>query len=258
MNLKSIRFLTRTAAAAALAATLAYTSQAQQNQTQTPDQERDQPVRPGQRPGLEPKQGQYRPGTLDDHAWIKHMSQDNLFEVRLGELVGQKSDHASVKQYGDRLAKDHKKSNDKLEQIALKQGVMLEKQLDSKHQQMLDKFQSYSGEELNREFAKHAIKGHVKEIAHFQQASQEAKDEDLRTFAREALPILRQHLEEARDIAKAVGIDEATITSLIQEQPSAVGKPGVGTEIERGAGEKKNDLPKDEPLERNRNNQPKK
>lgn len=257
MNLMSKRVFAQTVGAFALMAALAWQVQAQQ-QSQTPGQDKSpgQPGQPGQRPGLDQRQGQYRSGTFDENTWIKQTAQHDLLEVKLGELASQKTDNSSVKQFGDRLVKDHKKSCEKLEEIALKQGVMLEKELDTKHKQMLDKFESYSGEEFNREFAKHAIKGHVKAIAQFQRASQEAKDEELRTFARETLPTLRQHLKEARDIAKIVGIDEATITSLMQEPP-AVGAPGIGIEIERGAGEKKDSFPKDDKPENEKNDQPK-
>lgn len=249
MNQSVKRVFTHTLGAFALLAALAGQMQAQQ---QLPVPDKSQPGRPGQ-VNQQPR-GEYRSGVFDDASWIKQVAQGNHLEIKVAEFASKKSDHAEVKQYAERLVQDHKKASEKLEQIAMKQGVMLQKELDSHHKQMCDKFESYTGDQLNREFAKHAVKSHVKEIAHFQRASQEAKDEDLKTFARETLPVLRQHLEEARDLAKAVGLDEATITSLMQES-SAIGAPGSGIETERRTGEadKDKDLPKNE----NKNDQPK-
>jgi putative membrane protein len=192
-----------------------------------------------------------------DHMFIKESLQCNLLETRLGNLTQQKGQNSEVKQFGQRLIQDHGQAYNQIKQIAQKEGIQSTQQLDQKHQALYDQLQSKTGEEFDKEFSKLMVKGHVKEVAKFEKASRECQNEDLKTYAQQTLPTLRQHLQEAKQLARSVGIDDATIATLTREGEDAAGGPAAGAEVGREAGEKKQgeriNTPKDTP---NRPNDP--
>jgi putative membrane protein len=184
----------------------------------------------------EAKSGQFHRGDLgaySDAKFIEETAQHNDAEIKLGQLAAKKSDNGQLKQFANQLVDDHTKLGEKLRTCAAKQNVTLPLQMDAKHQEKLDKLQAASGTEFDQEFAKCMIKGHAKNVAKFQQASQQSSNSELRKFAEETLPKLREHLRKAQDVGKAVGLDSATIASLMQEFPAA-GSPGIGVEVETG------------------------
>ena len=57
--------------------------------------------------------------------------------------------------------------------------------------------QQLSGAEFDQAYMDEMVKDHEKDIAAFEQQAQAGQDPELRAFAEEALPTLREHLELA-------------------------------------------------------------
>jgi putative membrane protein len=76
-----------------------------------------------------------------------------------------------------------------------------------KHNDMIKDFDSKSGADYDRAFIEHAIKDHRKDISKFERASRDLNDSELKAFATETLPTLRNHLAEAERIAKSMGVN---------------------------------------------------
>lgn len=238
------------APAMAMAAALTVQLQAQQNPGQAAA---PRPVESGQiAPDAPPsKPGQsgldkYRHGDKSafvESTFLTEVAQHNQMEIKLGQLASQKSQNQEVKQFANHVVQDHTKLGDELKKLSAKQTVNLPASVDAKHQAMLDKFESSSGAEFDKEFAKHMVKGHAKAVTKFQKASTEAQDMDIRNFATETLPKLKEHLVKAQELARSLGVDASTIVSLMSEIPD-VGAPAIGVERDTGVGEKKYDTEK--------------
>jgi hypothetical protein len=83
-----------------------------------------------------------------------------------------------------------------------------------------------SDQQFDKEFAKGAVEGHAMAVAHLQQASSSAQDTDIRQYTQQMLSKVKEHQRKGREIAKSVGIDQTTITSLeTKAQQEAVGGP---------------------------------
>ena len=65
------------------------------------------------------------------------------------------------------------------------------------------KLDKLSGAAFDREYMKHMLDDHRKDVAAFRARSRSAKDPDVRSFAAETLPTLEEHLELAQAIAPA-------------------------------------------------------
>jgi putative membrane protein len=170
-----------------------------------------------------------------DSHFIRETTQHNQLEIKIGQLAARKSDNDQVKKFANEIVQDHTQLGQQLQKFSTKQELGAGSKLDHSEQAKYDKLEKASGTEFNHEFAKCMIKGHAKGISHFEKAAQSATDPALRSFAQQALPKLRQHMQMARDVAKAVGLDESTIAGLMSDMPAA-GTPGAG--VETGEGEK--------------------
>jgi putative membrane protein len=165
------------------------------------------------------------PGGGKDKAstFVREAAMGNAAEVALAEVAARKGQNAELKQFAEHIRKDHTEANTKLQPIAQKHGVSISQSLDAKHQKKLEKLQQTSGAEFDKEYATEMLRDHQKDIAKYQKCSTHAEDAELKSYATEMLPKLRQHLQHAQQVAKAVGVDQETITSLSKEIPEGVG-----------------------------------
>jgi len=171
-----------------------------------------------------------------DAHFVKEASQGGLMEVRMGQTAKDHASNADVKNYGEMLVKDHTKANEKLSQIASEKGVNLAKEVEPKHTDMIKDMEKKSGADFDRAFIEDAVKDHRKDIAKFEKASRDLNDSELRAFATETLPTLRNHLAEAERIAKSLGVNvEARNIDATAESAAAAGSPGLSTSQENSS-----------------------
>jgi putative membrane protein len=138
---------------------------------------------------------------MDDKKFVMEAAQGGMAEVKIGELASQKGQSSSVKQFGERLVKDHQQANDKLKQIAQDKGISVPSDL-GKHQEDVDHLSKLSGEEFDKAFIQHAVKDHKKDIKKFEKEASEGEDPAIRSFASETVPTLREHLRIAQTLSE--------------------------------------------------------
>jgi putative membrane protein len=138
----------------------------------------------------------------DDANFVREAMQMGMAEVRMGELAQQKALNSSLRDFGQMLVTDHKKSNDELQQIATQKQFTTTMSVSSKDQAMLDKLSSLEGPEFDRVCERDAVSGHEKAIKLFRHEADHGQDSDLRAFAQKTLPTLEQHLQQAKELKK--------------------------------------------------------
>jgi putative membrane protein len=154
----------------------------------------------------------------------------NLGVIKVAQLASQKAENAELKRFAQTLERDHQKSQKELEELAAKHNVTLPTELDDKCKEEISRLEGLSGQEFDREFAKGAVEGHAMAVAHLERASTEAKEPDLRQHTQKMLTQVKEHQRRSREIAKAVGVDQATITSLESKAKEGVGGPAARSE----------------------------
>jgi putative membrane protein len=125
-------------------------------------------------------------------------------EVQLGQLAAQKGESEAVRNFGQRMASDHAKANQKLEQAAASENMALPQGLDKDAQETFDKLSKLSGPAFDRSYARDMVKDHKQDVSEFQKEAQNGKNETIRTVAADTLPILQDHLKEARAMDDSV------------------------------------------------------
>jgi hypothetical protein len=119
----------------------------------------------------------------------------------------------------------------------MQKGLDLAKDTDKDtahdHGKMVMDLEKKQGADFDREFIKHALKEHKKDISKFEKASRDSEDTDLRSFAANTLPKLRAHQMEAERLARSLGIDvnvsDASNADL-NARAEASGAPGLAVE----------------------------
>ena len=171
----------------------------------------------------------------DPQTCIQEAAKMNTAVIKVAQLASEKAENAELKRFAQTLERDHQNSQREVEKLAGKHNVTLTTTLDEKCKQEIAKLEGLSGAEFDREFAKGAVEGHAMAVAHLEQASREVKDADLRQYTQKTLTQVREHQRQSREIAKAVGVDQATITSLENKAREGVGGPAGRTEGASGA-----------------------
>ena len=139
-----------------------------------------------------------------DSDFIKEAAQGGMMEVQLGKAAQDKASNEKVKEFGKRMEQDHSKSNDELKKIASDKGVQLSSDLDKKHKSKMDKLTKLSGAEFDRQYMRDMVSDHKDDIKKFQNEADKGKDADLKKFASQTLPTLKEHLQLAESASDAV------------------------------------------------------
>ena len=141
--------------------------------------------------------------TMSDEHFLKKAAQGGMAEVELGQLAVQKASSDQVKQFGQRMVDDHTKANDELKQVAEQEHVKLPTQPNAKDKATKERLEKLSGKDFDQAYMSDMVKYHKKDVAEFEHASKNAKDQAVKSFAEKTLPTLREHLNQAQQIAPA-------------------------------------------------------
>lgn len=143
--------------------------------------------------------------STQDHQFIEEAAQGGLAEVELGRLAQQKATSDAVKQFGEHMVRDHSKANQKLLQIAQQHGVTPPTEPGDKHKAIRDKLSGLSGKAFDKEYMSAMLEDHEEDVEEFEQAAKSSQSGDIKQFAQETLPTLREHLELAKSVHNQVG-----------------------------------------------------
>lgn len=140
-----------------------------------------------------------------DHDFLRKAAETNHAEIAAGRLGVEKAQNADVKQYGHHMVEDHTQAQLKLEELARQENVTLPREPGAEHRQKMEDLRRLSGTEFDKAFMGLMVEDHQKAVTLFETASRQAKDEQVKTFAEKTLPVLKEHLEKARDLNTQVG-----------------------------------------------------
>jgi len=140
-----------------------------------------------------------------DRNFVKEAASGSMLEVKLGELASQKASNPEVKQFGERMVRDHSMAGERLREIVQAKNVALPEKMERKHQRAYDKLARLSGEEFDRQYMSYMTKDHKKDIDLFRKEADKGKDPDLKSFASQTVQVLEEHQQLANNVSAKVG-----------------------------------------------------
>lgn len=124
----------------------------------------------------------------------------SMAEVEMGKTAEQKAMNAKVKSFASMMVADHTKANDELKSAATAKNITLPATVGEDHQDHITKLSQKTGKDFDKEYMDMMVDGHKKAIDLFEKQATDGKDADLKTWANNMLPTLRQHLDSAKAI----------------------------------------------------------
>ncbi len=187
------KMVTAALVVAGIFASLEYTSVAQQNQPATPQ---NQPATPRNQSTLTPL----------DRQFVVDAAQGGMAEVSLGQMAAQRATSDAVKQYGQRMVREHTQANTELMRLATQKRVTLPTDMGPKYRAAMERLSQLPRASFDQAYINEAgINGHLESQAVYQRQVQLGQDRDLKAFATKTLPIVVNHLQMARDLKGNTG-----------------------------------------------------
>jgi len=130
--------------------------------------------------------------------FLKKAIEGNFAEIEMGKLAQQNGRNDSVKQYGQMLSDDHSAANQKAIDVARSMGVSPPDGPSARQKADYDKMAKMTGDQFDRDFARHMVADHEKDIADYKK---EAKQADAAgDYAKGQIDILQKHFEAAKSL----------------------------------------------------------
>ena len=136
-----------------------------------------------------------------DTAFVTKAADGGLAEVAMAKLAQEKAESAEVKAYAQKLEKDHTQANTELKQVASQKNITLPTAPSKMHQAKHDKLSKLSGAAFDKAYVAAMLEDHQKDVREFQREATSGTDSDVKAFAAKTLPVIKQHLEEAKKLA---------------------------------------------------------
>ena len=139
-----------------------------------------------------------------DRTFMTKAAQANLAEVEAGRMAAEKSTNTEVQKFAQAMVDDHSQANQQLMDLAQKKNIALPNEPDDAHKKDAGRLSDLKGAEFDRSYMTMMVQDHVKAVALFEATTKAAKDSDVRTFAEKTVPVLKHHLQMARDLNNKV------------------------------------------------------
>jgi putative membrane protein len=138
----------------------------------------------------------------DSQSFIKTAIEGNIAEIDIGKLAREKGKNPAVKQYGAMLVKDHGAANAKAKSAAKTVNVTPPTGSSMGAKAAYLKLKVLSGDAFDKSFAASMVSDHEGDIKEYQHEAQ--KSDAVGKYAKESLPTLQKHLQEAQQLQKKV------------------------------------------------------
>jgi len=139
---------------------------------------------------------------LDQDFLVKASTCSNAC-VEVSSLAEKRAESPKVKEFAAVMVTEHKKCQDRLAEQTKNRKIAVVSGLEQETKTDIDNLSKLKGAEFDRAYLSWIIKGHREGIAMLQNQADNGKDNDLRTFAKEQIPGMKEHLARAEELSKS-------------------------------------------------------
>jgi putative membrane protein len=127
-----------------------------------------------------------------DKEFFIAVAKANASELALSRIASDQATKANVRDFANRMLTDHARLDQQLKQLALQKGVALPTPVTS---------ESLPSGDIDHAYTQRMVSGHQKAVSDFSSAN--LQDPDLRAWAAQTLPMLRDHLAAAQALSSS-------------------------------------------------------
>jgi putative membrane protein len=123
-----------------------------------------------------------------DSQFVSAAAKGGMMEVAGGKSAAKNAQNAEVKQFGNRMVKDHSKANNELKGIASRKGIKLPAGSGAP---------KWSGDKA---YMAMMVQDHEQDLKAFKTEASKGNDPDLKAFASNTSKVIAEHLKMAKEI----------------------------------------------------------
>lgn len=140
--------------------------------------------------------------TIEAGDFLEEASAMGVAEIETAKTALEQSKNAEVRAFAERMIKDHAAANEKMAKLATDQDVEIsdEAKLMDKARAMI--LEARDGESFDAAYANNQVGAHERSIELFERAAR-SDNAEVAAFAKNTLPKLKEHLEEARKLVQS-------------------------------------------------------
>lgn len=139
---------------------------------------------------------------IEDTKFAVNAADAGLMEVLASQLALKVATSQSVRNFAQMMVDAHSAGNDELRSIANAKNISLPASLSENKQKKYNDLSSKTGKDFEKEYIDCMINEHKDAVDLFEKETEKGNDQDLREWARNKLPTLNQHLDQAQSIKK--------------------------------------------------------
>jgi len=133
-----------------------------------------------------------------DKQFILEAADDALFQVNAGQVAASRTTQDSIQEYGEEMTTDHTQVGKELQTLAAARKVQLPTTLSDERQQQLDSLSIQNGTSLDTLYLNQMIAVQERVVRMMEIEGTSGKDTELKQWATDRLPIVRQFEERAK------------------------------------------------------------
>jgi len=145
--------------------------------------------------------------TKNAEEFVREAYKNNLREIEIGKLGQKNARSAEVKAFADMLVEHHSRANEELLEIASSLSIDKPKGNEQKVPDIAALENRKAGEKFDKKFLKMAGKRHKKDLDLYESAAKDLDQEELKNYARNNVPVIQEHLNQAETLEASVKSD---------------------------------------------------
>jgi putative membrane protein len=139
-----------------------------------------------------------------DADFVANASAGGVAEVKLGQLAEERGSNPVVKSFGEKMVSDHTAAGNQLQVAAKGEGMAVSPDMTADDRATYERLSTLSGPSFDQAYAAAMVQDHEHDISDFEKEAAQGNDSEIRKFASNTLPTLREHLSLAKDMARSV------------------------------------------------------
>jgi putative membrane protein len=142
-----------------------------------------------------------------DAEFIRDAGADNTMQIELAQLARNRAKNSSVRNYAERELEEHQRMQSRWITMATNNGFPLKSGMGSNHRAKVEQLRKANGNNVDRTYMTLMVQQHSDEVSYWQKEGRDSQSPQVRRLVNQDLPSLEQHFNQAKQIARQVGVD---------------------------------------------------
>jgi putative membrane protein len=155
--------------------------------------------------GREPGAAVGTTGAAADRDFIEDQLEGGQAEVNLGRIAEERATNPQVKEFAQRMVKDHQMAAEELRQAASAANVQVNPpaEAEGEHKEVQEELSKLSGAEFDRTYMEKMVEKHEKTVNVLEKKA-DTGNPQVRQWVTKVLPTVREHLAQAKQIHESL------------------------------------------------------